>query len=1042
MKKTRREFLSEMGMAGACIGFYESSGVPIWGKRPSPLFAANAPQDTSELRAAWLNPARTYRPHTRWWWPGAAVTADGITWQLEQMSAQGMGGVEIMIPWVMYAQGNIEFLSDDWLKMVKHAIREAGRLDMETSITFSPGWCFGGFWVPPAERSKMLTRAWLDVRGPGAFTQALPAYAPVESAGTPGSLEKSTASSEAADENSVVAVVAAEIAGAGLDAATLIDLTSRVDKDHLDWQIPSGQWRLMVFRLKYTGQQNSTTENFIRRQWVVDHFSPQAVRNYCDYMGGALYQAFGEEFGKTVDSMFCDSFEISIPPDTIHWTNAVLDEFQNYKGYDLTRYLPAIWWDIGPLTPKVRYDINDFLGWLGLQATFRPFIDWCAEHNVEARIQPYFRFTNEVIQGAGITPRPEMEVTTDRFEVVLNPRKMVAAGAHLYGRRTVSAEAFTYLHWERYRSTLEQMKGATDAFLRDGVTQFYNHGYIYSPEMHVAPSRDMPWANRISHWNTWWKYYHHLAEYTSRCCLLLRQGEFSGDVLIYSPQSTIWTEKVVFGTYPQFMPYGDLGKTLVANGYDFDPVNDDILQHHAQVANGHIKVRDLNYRFLILPNTTAVPLGTMEFIRQFALGAGVVIALEELPSSSVGLTDAAPHDARVQGIIGELFGPEGKGKTLPGGGRSYHIGDYKIPRYDTSKKPFYMVAEPYQPTPPLTAPQRTLLGALREHLAPDFALADDQQSDGLTFLHRRLGLDDIYFVANMQTQASHTPVTFRVAGKIPERWDPMTGEIAPVLVYQTVAAGVEIPIHIPAHASTCILFRAGEPQPHLTATNLEDVRDLTEREAKGTVSQNGEVRVTVLRNGQSKTARTMVSDIPEPLAVSGAWRMTLEGYRFPRLQKEVEQLQSWTEDPRTEHFSGTGRYELDFEVPSHYLTAGLEAVLDLGKVGDVAEVTLNGKAVGVVWMQPYQLDVTRALRSGSNRLELLVTNTLINYVSGLTTLPDVPEELVPHYGKTTNIYTRGTVVWETQEKNFRPLPPSGLMGPVRIIPRRRVTVEL
>jgi len=60
----------------------------------------------------------------------------------------------------------------------------------------------------------------------------------------------------------------------------------------------------------------------------------------------------------------------------------------DYKGYDLRRYLPAIWWDIGELTPKVRYDVNDFLGWMGLEATFRPFIDWCSEHNVQARIQP------------------------------------------------------------------------------------------------------------------------------------------------------------------------------------------------------------------------------------------------------------------------------------------------------------------------------------------------------------------------------------------------------------------------------------------------------------------------------------------------------------------------------------------------------------------------------------------------------------------------------------------------------------------------------
>jgi (4-O-methyl)-D-glucuronate---lignin esterase len=1041
MTKTRREFLSELGKAGACLGFWESSSAPLRGGGTELVLFADPPQDPSGLKAAWLRPARTYRPHTRWWWPGGAVTSGGITWELEQMSAQGMGGVEIMIPWVMYAQGNIEFLSDEWLEVVKHAVREAARLDMEVAITFSPGWCFGGYWVPPTERSKVLTRAWVDVSGPRAFNQPLPAYAPPDSAAAREDLPESFLS-DAPDENSVVAAVAGEIAGPGLNGNTLIDLSDQVSQNRLDWQVPSGQWRLMVFRLKYTGQQNSTTENFLRRQWVVDHFSQEAVTKYCDYLGGKLYQAFGEEFGRTVDSMFCDSFEIMALPDTIHWSNAALEQFKNYKGYDLKRYLPAIWWDIGELTRRIRYDINDFLCWLGLHATFMPFINWCNGHNVEARIQPYFRFTNEVIQGAGVTPRPEMEVTTDRFAVVLNPRKAVAAGAHLYGRRIVSAEAFTYLHTERYRSTLEEMKGATDAFLRDGVTQFYNHGYIYSPEMHVAPSRDMPWANRISHWNTWWKYYRHLADYTSRCCLLLRQGEFAGDVLIYSPQSTVWTEKVLFGNYPQFMPYGELGKTLVANGYDFDPVNDDILQNRARVEDGRIKVRDLAYRFLILPKTTAVPVATMEFVRQFALGGGVVIALDELPSESVGLKDATQHDTRVKEIVTELFGPDGKGMNLPGEGRTYFIASYKIPRYDTSKRPFYQVPEPYQPTPAPTAPQRALLEALREHLAPDFELAGNLQSNGLTFLHRRLGSEDLYFVTNLQLETSETAVTFRVNGKIPERWDPMTGEIAPVLVYRTRAAGVEIPIRLPARGSLCILFRAGQPQPHLTETNLEEVRDLTERQVEGTVSHNGEAHVTVVTNGQSKTAQALVSGLPEPLAVSGAWRMTIEGYRFERLQEEVTQLKSWTEDPRTKHFSGTGRYELDFEVPGEYVGAGLDAVLDLGRVGDVAEVILNRRAVGVGWMQPYHLDVTESIRAGANHLEVLVTNTLINYVSGLTTLPEVPEELVPHYGKTTDIYSLGTTAWKEHEKNFHPLPPSGLMGPVRIVARRKVALEL
>ena len=155
----------------------------------------------------------------------------------------------------------------------------------------------------------------------------------------------------------------------------------------------------------------------------MDHLSKEAVQDYCDYLGETFYQAFGKEFGETVDSFFCDSFEIHPLPETLLWSNDTLERFKTYKGYDLTRYLPAIWWEIGDLTPKIRYDVNEFLSWLGLDTVFRTFAGWCERHNVQARIQPHYRFTEEIIQGAGMTQRPETEVTTVRFAVVADPRK-------------------------------------------------------------------------------------------------------------------------------------------------------------------------------------------------------------------------------------------------------------------------------------------------------------------------------------------------------------------------------------------------------------------------------------------------------------------------------------------------------------------------------------------------------------------------------------------------------------------------------------------
>ena len=531
---------------------------------------------------------------------------------------------------------------------------------MEVALTLGPGWSFGGPWV----RSPIAVKCSLP---PGStstarllFDSELPAYKPP--ATRRGAEVSEIPDWKAPDANLAIAVVAAKLDGEALDGTTLTDLTVHAANNRLRWEVPAGKWRLMAFRLTYTGQQNQA-QNYDPIPWVVDHFSRGALTRYLDYIGKPMRQAFGDEYGGTVDTFFCDSFEIHPLPNTLLWSNDTLAGFRGRKGYDLTRYLPAIWWSIGAETPYVRYDINEYLHYLGLDIFFKTFIEWGAAQKIAARIQPHYRFTEELIQGAGTAPRPETEVCTARFETIADPRKATSAGAHFYGREIVSAESYTFLHGDRYRTTLEEMKIASDAYFRDGVTQLYNHGYMYTPEKQVAPARDMPWANRISHVNPWWRYYGELAAYVSRCCAVLRQGRFAGDVLIYSPQATVWSRRAMFGSDRRVMPYGNLGKTLVASGYDYDPVNDDVLQHHASVEGHQIAVRDFRYRFLVLPRIETIPVETFEFVRRFALAGGSVIALDTMPTRSAGMGSRDRNDARVRAIAGELFSPGGRGSV-------------------------------------------------------------------------------------------------------------------------------------------------------------------------------------------------------------------------------------------------------------------------------------------------------------------------------------------------------------------------------------------
>ena len=740
---------------------------------------APAPPPASSLRNLWFRAPsdNLFMPRTRWWWPGSRVTREGISSQLEAMRANGIGGAEIVHVWRFYKSGNLDFLSPAWLDMIRHAISEATRLDMKIALTPSPGWDFGGPWVPPEERSKCLAPCWLDLQGPFQYEGPLPVF---RDFGTPkAGLFDTLAPVEGnpSDHNLPIAVVGARLLsspqGDRLDPSSLTDLTHEFSGQAGRWRVEEGRWRLMAFRLRYTGQQNSAQDS-IPRSWVVDHLNLDAMRRTIQHVTRSYQRAFGPALGRTVDSIFADSFEAVPLANTLLWSSSTLAEFRQRQGFDLTPFLPALWFDIGPDIPRIRTAVNRFLHDIALDFCFKPFLEACREINVRGRMQPHYRFNEEIIQGAGLAHVPETEVTTARFETVADPRKATIAGARFYGREVVSAEAYTFLHPQRYRYTLEEMKRATDAFLRDGVTRFYNHGFLYLNEPSVNPAADVPFAERINPWMPWWPYYKGLAAYVARASALLRQGRFVADVLLYSPQAQVWSERCIFNVEQRVMKYGDVPKTLLANGYDYDPVNDHLLQTAARVHSGALEINGYRYRAIVLPAIRVMPDATRKVLAAFAASGGSLLALDAAPP---GL----PAQVLDYGFRPNSFSPQ---------------------------------EQPYQKTPPLRDGQKRLLAALAARIPPQFALAANAQSDGLTFQQRVLeDGTELFFVTNLQPLPSNTPVTFRVHAKWPELWDAVSGSIREAAGWRATPAGVEIPLDLAPWNSLFVVFHPGTRQP-------------------------------------------------------------------------------------------------------------------------------------------------------------------------------------------------------------------------------------
>ena len=104
------------------------------------------------------------KPWTRWWWMGNSVTKEGITQHLETFSEAGLGGVEI-VP-IYGEKGDehnfIEYLSDDWIEMLLHTLREAERLDLGVDMTLGSGWPYGGSWITEEYAAQKVSALFPD----------------------------------------------------------------------------------------------------------------------------------------------------------------------------------------------------------------------------------------------------------------------------------------------------------------------------------------------------------------------------------------------------------------------------------------------------------------------------------------------------------------------------------------------------------------------------------------------------------------------------------------------------------------------------------------------------------------------------------------------------------------------------------------------------------------------------------------------------------------------------------------------------------------
>ncbi len=464
-----------------------------------------------------------------------------------------------------------------------------------------------------------------------------------------------------------------------------------------------------------------------------------------------------------IQSFFCDSIETP----GHNWTEIIFDEFRKRRGYELRPYVYALWGEIRGMTDLVRYDFQKTMAELTVENFFEELTKWCHEKGCTSRIQAHGTW-GDILQAYGAADIPEGETFSafDRYEVNTVHRKLASSAGHVYGKRIISNESFTWLRFPRFVVTLENMKAAVDSIFLDGMNQIVNHGYSYSPRDSGQFGQPFYASTNINHKNTWWKHYPRLGLYINRVCEFLRRGKTVIRTAVYLPQSDIWAENPISDLHMCMK----LDERLTAqamdhlhkSGYWFDYVNDDVVS----------RFESYDYDTLILVACDRMPLETARAMREFAERGGLIICAEDYSRRSCGLLNYEERSREVREIMEQLLE---SGRMLLASDR-----------------------------------MEGLTGLLKAHREPEVQLLHHGGTIGYVHQREEAGTGgqqrDIYFFSNISQEAGEETIRFLKETRPFCVFDPMTGAEKGILGRNYTEKGLELTVAFEPFQSLLILF--------------------------------------------------------------------------------------------------------------------------------------------------------------------------------------------------------------------------------------------
>ena len=719
-----------------------------------------------QLSDEFNNTPMSSRPGAFWCWLNGNMSATSITRDLEAMKSKGINRAEI---WDVAAVQNPsfipaggEFLGDESVKLIRHAISEGKRLKMSIGIVASSGWNAGGSWVTPDWASKNLFFSKVEVAGPRALTIELPfpkfpEGCPMKNRDTPAFYK----------DVSVLAVPYSTKMTID-DVSRVVSLTAFYKNGKLKWNVPEGKWTIVRFVCSNNGQQlivPSPNSNGL----FIDFFDPEATKRHLKHFMDRLGVTPENSSEAGLAYFEFDSMELA---EGTPWTDSFPAIFKQKQHYEIEKYLPVLaGWDIRNSTERFRYDFNQTVSDQLIYSHYQTGTEFLKGYNAELVSEsggPGAPVWNtcpvDALKALGNVSVPRGEFWIKHRNMFLI--KEISSASHIYGKKIVDAESFTT--WRRWKDAPFDMKKVVDRAFCEGLNNITFHTFASTNPEDGLPGRTYHAGYDMNPATTWWDKSKPFMDYLSRCSYMLQQGLFVADVCyFYGDQTPNFFP--LFHDVPEKPRLKGLGK-----GYDYDVINTDVILNRMSVKDRRLVLPDgMSYAIMQLPDQVHMPLEVLKKINELVRAGAIIVGPR--PTTVPGLNNWEKENIAMNQLAGELWGAS-DGKTIfentCGKGRVI----WGFSADEVLKK---------------------------KGIEPDFSFTGPSEID---FIHRTTDIGEIYFLRNDREEPVTATCRFRVKEMYPETWDASTGIISRIADYTKEDGALSFEIGLPAHGSIFVVF--------------------------------------------------------------------------------------------------------------------------------------------------------------------------------------------------------------------------------------------